>query len=1049
MSTSVNILHLTDLHLLSPLAPNQTVLLDALKKDLCGLRATDLCPDIAVFTGDLSAHAETVQFEKALDLLLDLVDCVGLDERKLVLCPGNHDAHRGPISSQIDTLRTLRTAAATRDGANEMFQSPAFAKYVSAVFGNFRNLSDEFCRDAVIYSDSVATTYFLRSISIVAINTASLTSAGINGEPEDRGMLAVPETSILKAIEAAPAGVPIAVVGHHPLEWLNDENATLMRRLLPTSRAALYLCGHLHEPMPNATHTANGNLFVGQSGALYGHRDYWNGYSIISAESAHNHLRGTFRRWFEPRRAFSHAEDLADGGVFFSDDAARKYWIATPKKINCSHLEDWRATVLVPSVLAECNISLSGQTLEELFVTPEFERDIPVRRETDERIGSKTEVHSFDFLVEDSQNYVISARKESGKSTLLKQWALRLARSSTSKQGWSAPVFLTASTFKVQPNRVVSAINQKLPELPFGFTTKGLLEQGLVTILVDEVDFKIARHRDNLLKFIAQFPRCRYILATATPFVESSTLLPEISPDVPFIVVRLKAFRQSQLLTLIENHGVKDPLRADQLLQRVVRDASALNLPLTAVTSTFLIQIFSENSEELPVHQAALIERYLELLLQKFAPRDLLPATFNFKNKIDLLSVIALRMTEAQDYEPEENVVVGWVVTYLADYGLKYSATDLFSYFVDSRVLERSSGRVRFRLRMFYEFFVATRMREDEQFREFIFSDENYLLYANEVSFYAALSLRDRARLEQVFQAFEALDEKYSERFTNAVQSGGYLESFLEPDETVSAEELGELEKQVRSEAERKANRDELLESADVVDSADQTVARASLRTPEERWLAHLIVVSAMLKHTELIPDQEKRRYLERILDGWIKFAATSLGIIGKLAIERKVILNGVTYRLNLSDDLPPGEIARRLALGMPIAVAKMAAIFVGTEKLQLQLEDKIGDADEPPSRQFFRFAVLSELMVDNIVEMASKLTDRLRDHRYLKHVLARKLYDLAVRYRLREEQLIGVRSIVADIFVSLGGTKTKKSKLIENMSRERLLIEMKRDGEK
>jgi hypothetical protein len=596
-------------------------------------------------------------------------------------------------------------------------------------------------------------------------------------------------------------------------------------------------------------------------------------------------------------------------------------------------------------------------------------------------------------------------------------------------------------------------IRQKLPDLPQGLTVNRLLKEGLLTLLIDDVDFQSTDRRLAMESFIAAYPKNRFILASSTAFIESAAIQPEVLPDIPFIQVRMRGMRHKHLLALIENHGTRDPLKADQLLERVTRDASALNMPLTAVTSTFLIQIIISEPEETPIHQAALIERYIEMLLQKFAPRELLPGTFNFRNKVDLLSVVAERMVREENYEPTSNTLLGWIIQYLKSYGLNYQAADIQRYFLDSRILVIDGDLVRFRLRVFLEFFVATRMREDSAFCDFVFHKENYLKFPNEISFYAALSLRDKERLEVIFVEFMRLgDEIWGKGEQTKEKIARYIESYNEPHPESSEAELVELQRQVRSEEQIRADRQAMLEGADTLpEGGAQEVVRQKLSTPEDKWMAHLILLSGMLKHMELIPDWDKRKFLAGLIDGWLQFTTLSLSLVAPLAKEKKVVLNGARYRTTLPDDLAIGELARRLALAMPSGAARMATIFMGTEKLQLQLEAGIGDETEPPSRQFMRFAILANLMTGNVGALAKKLNSQMSGHRYLKHVFVRKLYDLAVRFRLSEADYSTVRTLVADLFVSLGGVPQKdvnyrRNKVLNSVERQRLLMEFRRD---
>jgi len=1046
MTELTNILHLTDLHLGKAVDFNHERIIDALCKDLTQQVALGTAFDFCLFSGDVSNTGDEEHFVCALGQLLRILESAGLDESRLIVCPGNHDADRRVVGPNLTALQSFRNSARKREGANALLNDPDFLKYTSSTFNCFKSLAEEFSRDAIVHRDVFCTVYFLRSASIVAINTALLTSTGLSEGLDDRGALAFPEATLVRAIKECPQGVPIIVMGHHPLEFFNDVHSSMLLRIF-SEHAVAYFCGHLHDPVPKAVRSLNGNLFISQGGALYEQSQYWNGYVTISADLERGYFKGTFRRWWEPRREFSCAEDIADNGIFYSSEEAARHWTNLPAPLNKSALEAWRTTVLFPIILKEYNECLTSLRLEDVFVQPEFERDVIFRKETDEKIGSQIEAVTFEKLLNENYNCVISSPKETGKTTVLKQLALSLARREISDPKASIPVLVNFGSFRHHRTSIETLVKQRLPSLPPGSTALGLLEKGLVTLLIDEVDFRSIERRDGMLTFFATYPKCRYILTSSTTFVESAALQPEISPVVPFVRVRMRSMRPRQLLALIENHGTRDPLKADQLLERVTRDASALNVPLTAVTSTFFIQIFREQPDDTPINQAALVERYIEMLLQKFAPRELLPATFNFKNKVDLLSVIAEHMARLRKYDVEQNEFLGLILLYLREYGLKFKASDILRYLIESKVLECDGDNVRFRLRIFFEFFLATRMREDSVFREFVFSEENYLSYPNEISFYSAITLRDKQRIDEIYQRFLTIGARVSQNAADGSPLVRYLETVEEPDPTATEDDLLAMQEQIRSPMQAVEDRRALLEGegAEVVEANSQEVIRPKFVADEDIWLAQLVLLSTMLKHMELISDQDKRRMLSGVLDGWLRFTANSLGIVGTLAKERRVVFNGVTYISLLGEDLTVGEVARRITLTMPIAVAKLASLFLGTEKLQLQLEEGLGTEAEPVSRQFFRFAILSDLMVDNLAESAEKVEKSIRGYRYLTHVFSRKLYEVAVRYRLPDKQLARIRSMVGDLITNLSGvtpkeSNNKKVRILRGLERQRLI---------
>jgi hypothetical protein len=615
---------------------------------------------------------------------------------------------------------------------------------------------------------------------------------------------------------------------------------------------------------------------------------------------------------------------------------------------------------------------------------------------------------------------------------------------------WTFPVIIQFEGIKGISGHIEKMVRHKLPDLPGVLKVKQLLQSGSMIILVDDVDFSDRVRRDQLLSFVSQYPNCRYIFTSGTPFVESSALKPEITKDVPFTRIRMRQIRQDQMLALIENHGLTDPFEADKMLARVVRDAGTLNVPLTPVTATFMIQIFQDDPDHVMVNQAALTERYIEILLQKFAPRDLLPGTFDFRNKVDLLATLTEFMVKSDDYAPEYNTILSWVVGYLKNYGLDFSAADLVQYFIDARIFELHGGSVKFRLRMFFEFFAATRMIEHADFRDYVLDKERYLSFINEIAFYAALNRKDLELVDRVNAAFTELSATAWDE-GKIEDPEKFFKTFQVPGKSTTEAELDQIYAGI-------SGQDSVLmatlgqNDGDQPAAPTQSIDRGRYETPAEQWFAHLVLLSALVKHMELVPDVQKRVNLASALDGWVQFTANSLGVVNVLAKERRVAFNGITY-ISTLDDLPVGEMARRLSLSMPAAIARMAGMFIATEKLLPQLTDGIGDPNEPLARQLIRFSILSDMGSVHVPSLGAKAADCFKGHRFLSHALARKLYEVAVRFRLPKQVLREVRHVAADLYVALENVPGRKvasrrAFIIEGMAVQRRQIDLKKAGQ-
>ncbi|WP_292640120.1 metallophosphoesterase [Mesorhizobium sp.] len=1055
MIRAINVLHLTDLHLSSDDFA-QDVVIKAFLTDLRSRKNAASRPDLIVFSGDIARSADDkAVYGKALGMLLDIADLFGLNEEKIIICPGNHDVSRSELGPNIHLVQQWQASAKDRDKANALYKDTHFGMHVFRAFNSFAQISDIFSSQSLVKSGLGYSTYFFRdlNVSCVSLNTAMLSTAGMIEGVKDEGRLCLPERLLVEAFSGIPKDCQVIVAAHHPLSWLNEDNTDLAKRII-SAEASMYLSGHLHKARPERLSSMTGSCFFGQSGALYEWRDRWAGYAIYNFVPGYSHVKMQYRRWYEERRSFGKAEDIYDDGVGYSDAAAKEFLKKAGGHIDYDLLETWRLNELLPLVRSECNKTLAPVPIATSFVPPEFERE-RVRTKDSLEYSSKKESFTFDQISGSVSNFIISAPTQSGKTTAFRQWAILLANRTVDSEGWSIPVILSFDELRDYSTFVESTIARKLPGLPEPIKLKGLLSSGCITLFVDDVDLSHKKKLSALSEFMETYPSCRYILGSASELIESASVEPVISEEIPFTHVQLKRLKRRQLLSLIEGHNVVDnPTAADQLLERVTREARSLNVPLTAVTGSFLIQIFSAEPDRILVNQATLIERYIELLLQKFSLPEVELRSFDFTLKRDLLSVISEEMARSNEYLPYYNDTLKLVIDYVKHYGFPHDSDMILRHFIQCRILEKVSrpdgDRIRFTLRSFSFYFSAWRMIKVTSFRAWVFAPDRYLSFQDEISFYAALVRDDEALLGLIFTEFASLSSLMWVDGSEEVRNGTFMDDFVEPNADATEAELFAISDAIRSNEATDRERSEHLDG-DVYSlaSSNQDVSRPEFATTGDRWVALLTLASMVLKHMELIADAEKRKLLSSVITGWLQFCTFSLGMIPQIARDKAVNINGVRYKINLRKDEPMGELARRISLVMPLVVSQMATGFVGSEKLKLQLEDGIGSESEKPSAQLLRTLLLADIGVGGISKIFRQAAVGIRKHRFLEQVLARKLFDVAIRFRLSDVDLEDIRNLASDMALKIDGEPMKSVKrdaILENLRKQRLLMGKERD---
>lgn len=1046
----INIVHLSDLHLKvdGVQALNQRRILDALKTDLAKLSEGELRPDIIVFSGDVISAGDDNNYDAATEFLDEIVAITNLSRERVIVAPGNHDAKQSVALNDERLLENIRDKLQNPNDCNALFFDQSFIQHVGRKFSGFNKFQEQF-GPLPTKSDAFSVVYDFPHLdtSIITINTAALSTAGCPSLKPDQGNLAFPDLALADALSLTRTSKAKILVGHHPMLMMSDACAVALKTVVCKETDA-YLFGHMHVSDPTNLQSAVGECKFIQSGALYMGRGRWNGYCFVSMIPGESVIRVVARKYHEVRLEFGVASDLNDTGTVFLPTGSENRWNEIPQRPDLTKMESWRVNVLIPSLAKECQQTLTTHALDSIYVEPEFERDVFVQTATGRELRNIPETISFSRIFAERDNIIVAASAESGKTALIRHWAQELAMSSVRLPNWSIPVILQYPSLKSYFGGVENAIKRRLGNLPDGVQAIDLLKLGFVTVFVDDMKLEETKEKQALAEFIRTFPTCRYVLVTSTPFLQGAGIAPSVAVGADFQTLRIRKLRNAQLLELIEKHGTQDPKAADRILNRMIIEANALSVPITPVSGTFLIQIYTEDASKPLINRANLIERYVEISLEKFASDDFLRGTFDFHNKADLLSDIAERMCRTDTYEWNELEMLSCIKEYLDQYGLNYRATELLSYFIDARVLEGIDEKVAFRLRAFMEYFAARRMNTNAQFRSYVLHEDRYLSFPNEISFYAAISRRDVEWLNELHQRFIRHSNDVWKDVPEEVRNGTLMEDFKMPSADATEAEVLAVERRILDADLTDEGRRQLLRDEATGEVENKRVHRPKLHDPGDAWLEEIGLLSSMLKNMELVPNEKKREILDDVLTGWIRFICLSLGLVPALAKERTVTLSGVKYEVHFPEGMEIGEIARRLFIHMPVSILRLMLQCLGTEKLQLQLEEGLGEdlATVSGSRQLLRAGLLSLLGCDSASDKLQLVGDRFRGRRYLSEVLLRQLYELAIRYRLNDDELKRIRSLAADIATRLESTPPKKvgkrrSEIIKNLTTSRLVV--------
>lgn len=675
---------------------------------------------------------------------------------------------------------------------------------------------------------------------------------------------------------------------------------------------------------------------------------------------------------------------------------------------------------------------------------------MPIQKGRPIKIGGERERISFTALIESSDNYVLSAPPESGKTSLLKRWAIE--ELSVSSRPCKIPIKLKFRDVPAYSARFASLLKSKLPDLPSGVTVKSLIERDDFLFLIDDASLKESPSLDNLKSFIKSFKNSRFVITTSDELIASPGVQPKIGDELDFVQVRMRPLGMKQIRQLVAQHGITDPADNERLIGRLYDEMKLLSVPATPVNTTFLIQIYKSDSTSTFVNRASLIERFVEILLDRYAIQDIIPGSFDFKNKTHVLAYIAQKMVESENYSPTEAVILSWLGDYLGLMGFRYTARDLLSYFLSARVLKQDGDLIEFKLRAFFAYFCALRMDSEKKFRDFVLDEKRYLNFPEEIGFYSAISRDDadllillQKRFESSFTLRRPTDDEDSDLAIKVER----LRDLTLPGPNSDDDKLFEIEDQIFDRRLSEEERDKLLYGDTVNQDSTQRVVKPQILGKSGRSLALLIMASSVLRHTDLISNDLKKSFLVNVLDGWSEFTLLTLTMVPALATKGEIRLDGIKYKVVFPSGMERDGLARMLYIGMPISVGRMAFYHLGSEKLISQLVDGIGEKDEPIERQLLRFFILADLGYEGIPRLAKMLNRSVGSFRYLANVMTAKLQETLLRLQFSEEIADKIREAAADMAAQIGGSTgpakaRTKGKIMQGLKQHELALRVK-----
>lgn len=670
-----------------------------------------------------------------------ILDATGLASDHFIILPGNHEVDR---NADEDTHAEGLRAMIVKKGAtkiNEYTRALLDGDYKDSLrIKEYNNFVAEFYKDKDNIQISTLGVTFTFNTTEGKLGIAAFNSVWNCYDAEDfeRGLaIGEPQYQFCKK-NLEDCDIKIATV-HHPLDWLKFEKSTI-RNWFYADFQFLYV-GHVHESESFYKSTVFGSLLVNVApsytndirsnycGALA------NGFSIIDYTNSNREFACFYYKYNHKERKYLPNHDIIESGVY--RDSLPNIILGSLAEIQ-RHAIDYITSVK----MVEFNNSIipmkahAINSLKEAFVKP------PVRKHGDDE---RKDFEMSELLCCKS-NVLLFGTSESGKTVMLQRLLMEAVEDFAKYN--AIPVYIN---FDYIGNREIDSLVKEFIDVNSA-QNKELLQNGKIILFVDNYNPK--EETKYIANKVYKFCNLYNVKVIATADCQSEGTLPLCFIDghneLSFEFFFISRFSTEKVKQMMVKWSPEDEfLERNVKLEKMVSSFCNYSLPCTAM-SVSLYLWSTEKADREPINEAVLLDIYIEIILEKLNLNNAYQNSFDYRNKTMLLAYLAEKVKEKYPV----NLTYGEYIDLISDYLLKAVGYDKFDpkrigdYFIERKLFTRSGDEVYFAHTCFYHFFLAQRMKDNEELRDNILSKTNYYKNDRAVSYYSGLVRNDKKLLK-------------------------------------------------------------------------------------------------------------------------------------------------------------------------------------------------------------------------------------------------------------------------------------------------------------
>lgn len=701
----------------------------------------DTTIDFVVFSGDLVFEAKSPEvMNEAADILFSpILEKLKLSKESLMIVPGNHDMAR------LGEMKMVSESLDSKSKIEDIDEFCSDEEQLDASLVKFTNYN-AFIKD---YYGTSAIITKLYTVFVREINDKKYGWIGFNSawrcieSTKDRGNLLYPVFLVREAIGLVRECNFVFCSMHHNISDFKDFLAQDIEDII-NEKCHMLFTGHYHKVGVSAVATSDVGLIHSVSPATYNRADKSSqyGYCILEIDEDTYEVKET--------------------PYFYQDGkfiAANTRCLNIPVSVEKKAINDFRR--LMRKKLLQCRQNADkqfvygkngedGYTFKTLFKEPIIKDKSLQEILTSKKEGSR--VLMCDILNSD-KSAILFGHNKCGKTSLLYKFQIETLQ--TYAQTNIIPYFLKYEKYN---KGAVLDLKDEMRSY-FEKNRKDLdkfIEDHIILLLIDDIDLNDETFLSSLQSQLKSFGRARFI-ASAEETMSKQCALINFEDDnlKKYYIHDITSKEVHQLTNSWPNISIENKKKVEEKIMQIFNQ---MHIPFNYWTTSLFLWIFEKTDESNIHNNFELVKLYIDEILDK--KNFVLDRTISIEYD-DLKSYLA-NLAEyilKNDYHIEEHSLTTFTEDYRKN-NKKFTMTtwDTIRFLLDKAVITEINNRYTFRLKGVFEYFLAYRMKEFDNFKEEVLSNyEFFLSFGNELELYAGFRKDDIETVKRVYETIQKM----------------------------------------------------------------------------------------------------------------------------------------------------------------------------------------------------------------------------------------------------------------------------------------------------